>query len=67
MEDSSEYFNVELFKTNAKKLAVFSDVHANLPALEAVLSDLQSRPHDAIICLGDIVGYYTKPIEVPRA
>lgn len=49
-------------------LAVFSDVHANLPALEAVLADLDARlgrgEIDAVYCLGDLVGYNTWPNEV---
>ena len=49
-------------------LAVFSDVHANLPALEAVLADLDARLDrgevDAVYCLGDLVGYATWPNEV---
>lgn len=48
--------------------AVFSDVHANLPALEAVLADLDRRlgrgEVDAVYCLGDLVGYATWPNEV---
>ena len=44
------------------KYAIISDLHANLEALEAVLADMQ--PHaDAVICLGDIVGYNANPIE----
>ncbi|MBO6573718.1 MAG: metallophosphoesterase family protein [Balneola sp.] len=39
------------------KLAVISDVHGNLPALEAVLEDLDKLTLDQCICLGDIVGY----------
>jgi predicted phosphodiesterase len=49
-------------------LAVFSDVHANLPALEAVLADIDARlgrgEVDAVYCLGDLVGYATWPDEV---
>lgn len=37
------------------KIAVFSDVHANLPALEAVLKGIDSQKPDAIYCLGDLV------------
>lgn len=51
--------------------AVFSDVHANLPALEAVLADLDARlgrgEVDAVYCLGDLVGYNTWPNEVARS
>ena len=49
-------------------VAVFSDIHANLPALEAVLRDLDGRlgrgEVDALYCLGDLVGYATWPNEV---
>jgi predicted phosphodiesterase len=38
------------------KIALISDIHANLPALEAVLADMPSV--DRIACLGDVVGYY---------
>lgn len=37
------------------KLAVFSDVHANLPALEAVYQHIMKQQPDAIYCLGDLV------------
>ena len=43
------------------RLGVISDVHGNLPALEAVLDDMPSV--DAMICLGDIVGYNPFPSE----
>lgn len=46
------------------KIALFSDIHANLPALEAVLADLDSRRPDAVYCLGDLVGYNVWPNEV---
>ena len=52
-------------------LAVFSDVHANLPAFEAVLKDIDARlgrgEVDAVYCLGDLVGYATWPNEVVTA
>ncbi len=38
------------------KIAVISDIHGNLPALEAVLADIQQRDIHRIICLGDLVG-----------
>ncbi|MDZ7773490.1 MAG: metallophosphoesterase family protein [Balneolaceae bacterium] len=46
------------------KIALFSDIHANLPALEAVMDDISARAPDAIYCLGDLVGYATWPNEV---
>ncbi len=48
-------------------VALFSDIHANLPALEAVLEDIDGRDVDAVYCLGDLVGYATWPNEVVRA
>jgi predicted phosphodiesterase len=44
------------------RVAVLSDIHANLPALEAVLEALQ--PFDAVWQLGDIVGYGPEPDQV---
>jgi len=38
-------------------IALFSDIHANLPALEAFFDDVDKRGPDAIYCLGDLVGY----------
>lgn len=46
------------------KLAFFSDIHANLPALEAFFKDVESVDLDAIYCLGDLVGYNVWPNEV---
>lgn len=46
------------------RIAFFSDIHANLPALEAFFKDLESRDTDAIYCLGDLVGYNIWPNEV---
>jgi predicted phosphodiesterase len=46
------------------RIALFSDVHANLPALEAVLADMDKQNLDALYCLGDLVGYATWPNEV---
>ncbi|MCZ7570213.1 MAG: metallophosphoesterase [Ardenticatenaceae bacterium] len=45
-------------------IAIFSDVHANLPALEAVLDDIDRQRPDAVFCLGDLVGYAPWPNEV---
>jgi predicted phosphodiesterase len=44
------------------RIAVLSDIHGNLVALEAVLAALQ--PYDAVWQLGDIVGYGPQPDEV---
>lgn len=42
---------------------IISDIHANLPALEAVLSHAQDQGYDAVLCLGDVVGYGPYPNE----
>ncbi|MGN6508742.1 MAG: metallophosphoesterase family protein [Chitinophaga sp.] len=47
-------------------IALFSDIHANLPALEACFKHLDSRRPDAVYCLGDLVGYNIWPNEVIR-
>lgn len=46
------------------KIALFSDIHANLPALEAFFEDVEKRHPDSIYCLGDLVGYNIWPNEV---
>ena len=38
------------------RIAVISDVHANLPALQAVVDDLLALGCDTIWCTGDLVG-----------
>lgn len=46
------------------RIALFSDIHANLPALEAFFKDVETKNTDAVYCLGDLVGYNTWPNEV---
>lgn len=46
------------------KIALFSDIHANLPALEACLKSIEQQKPEAIYCLGDLVGYNIWPNEV---
>jgi putative phosphoesterase len=48
------------------KIALFSDVHANLPAMEACFKSIDEQKPDAIYCLGDLVGYNVWPNEVIR-
>lgn len=45
---------------------MLSDVHGNLPALRAVLDDVDSVRPDAVWCLGDLVGYGADPDECVR-
>jgi len=47
----------------AMRVAVISDIHSNLPALDAVLRDIQAEAPDEIWCLGDVVGYGPHPAE----
>jgi len=42
-------------------IAVISDIHSNLPALEAVMDAVERESPDEIHCLGDIVGYGADP------
>lgn len=46
------------------RLALLSDIHANLPALEAVVKSLAAQRCDSVIVAGDSVGYYFWPKEV---
>lgn len=46
------------------RIAILSDVHGNLPALEAVLADIAGQRPDTVYCLGDLVGYGASPNEV---
>jgi diadenosine tetraphosphatase ApaH/serine/threonine PP2A family protein phosphatase len=43
------------------KAAVITDIHANLPALEAVLEQVDKVGAEEIWCLGDVVGYGAEP------
>jgi predicted phosphodiesterase len=48
------------------RLAVISDIHANLPALEAVLAEIDESGVDEIWSLGDVVGYGADPNDCAR-
>jgi predicted phosphodiesterase len=48
------------------QLAILSDVHSNLPALEAVLDDVAESEADELWCLGDVVGYGAQPDDCAR-
>lgn len=43
------------------RIGLISDVHANLPALEAVLEDMPAV--DDVVCVGDVIGYGPWPAE----
>jgi putative phosphoesterase len=46
------------------RLAILSDIHGNLHALEAAWADMEAQRPDSIYCLGDLVGYGAFPNEV---
>jgi putative phosphoesterase len=46
------------------RIALFSDVHGNRHALDAVLADIDAERPDTVYCLGDLVGYGAFPNEV---
>lgn len=45
------------------KIAIVSDIHANLEALQACLKKIEELKADKIICLGDLVDYCAQPNE----
>ncbi len=47
--------------SRSMRIAVITDIHSNLPALEAVLEEIDRDPPDELWCLGDIVGYGAQP------
>lgn len=49
------------------KIAIISDIHANIEALKEVLKDIEKEGVNTIICLGDLVGYGPNPNEVVEA
>jgi protein phosphatase len=44
-----------------ERIAIISDIHGNMPALEAVLLDIEHRGIKRIMCLGDLVGKGPEP------
>lgn len=47
-----------------RRIALFSDIHGNLPALDAVLASIEAAGVDERYCLGDLVGYGPDPVGV---
>jgi len=43
------------------RIAIFSDIHGNLEALDAVLASEEMRSADRAVCLGDVIGYGADP------
>jgi len=46
------------------RIAVFSDIHGNILALNQVLEDIEKQDYDRVFCLGDLVGYGPHPNKV---
>lgn len=44
-------------------IALISDIHANIEALNTVLEDIKKRGIDTVYCLGDVIGYGPNPRE----
>lgn len=53
-------YNISLMNT----ITIFGDIHGNIPALTAVLADMDQRGLAVLYCLGDLVGYGVQPNEV---
>lgn len=53
-----------LISSAPMRYLVLSDVHANLPALDAVVHHAKQRGYDEVVFLGDAVGYYPQAEEV---
>jgi predicted phosphodiesterase len=51
---------------NHMKIAIISDIHGNLDAFGQVLNDIDTSGIDAVVCLGDNVGYGPEPDQVVR-
>ncbi len=49
------------------RLAILADIHGNFQALQAVLADLDGIGVDAVVSLGDNIGYGPQPEEVVQA
>ena len=46
------------------RVAVITDIHGNLPALEATFEAIEAAGTDAVYCGGDLVGYGPQPTGV---
>ncbi|MDF1499624.1 MAG: metallophosphoesterase family protein [Anaerolineales bacterium] len=53
-----------MYQSEHSRITVFGDVHANLPAMEAVFTEMERRDDGDRYCLGDLVGYGASPNEI---
>jgi Icc-related predicted phosphoesterase len=51
-------------QNGAGDLAVITDIHGNLPALEAALARIDELGIERVVCGGDLVGYGPHPNEI---
>jgi predicted phosphodiesterase len=49
-----------------RRIAIISDIHSNMAALDAVLADIAQQNVESIYCLGDVVGYGPQPVEAMK-
>lgn len=52
-----------VIEKQASRIAIFSDIHGNYHALQAVLEAIDKESPDLVICCGDVVGYGARPNE----
>ena len=55
-----------LYHIVMRRIAIISDIHSNMAALNAVIADLTAQQVQAVYCLGDVVGYGPEPIEAMK-
>lgn len=65
-DDGSRSADLSGFGEGGPRIALISDIHSNLQALEAVLEAIDGldQPVDEVLCAGDVVGYNAHPQEV---
>jgi len=61
--DTGWPFHRPITDVRRMRIAVFSDIHSNQEALEAVLENAFRQAVDRFVCLGDVVGYGASPNE----
>jgi len=57
-------FDYSIFSSEIRSIAVLSDIHGNIRALNAVLDDVAERDIDAVVCNGDFVTSSAHSVEV---
>jgi predicted phosphodiesterase len=60
---ASEDVALSLFISSSMLYGIFSDIHSNLEALNAVIDAFKKEDVDTYLCVGDLVGYAANPNE----